>query len=86
MKKAARRRVAFFYALEVLANPKDKALGGIWCESIPVVNAEDGIEDAFVDKPESNPRINAKILTISKIPKVSPGITPRPSIHKEITL
>jgi hypothetical protein len=42
MKKAARRRVAFFYALEVLANPKGKALGGIRCEPIPVVNAEDG--------------------------------------------
>ena len=42
MKKAAWRQVAFFYALEVLANPKNKALGGVRSKPIPVVDAEDG--------------------------------------------
>ncbi|WP_181044170.1 hypothetical protein [Aureicoccus marinus] len=31
-----------FYALEILANPKNKALGGVRSKPIPVVDAEDG--------------------------------------------
>lgn len=72
--------------LKVLPDAKDKTLSGILRNPNAVINAEDGIEDAFVNKAQPYSTVDSQVFAVAKITKVAPGISPGTPIHKDIAL
>lgn len=75
-----------FFVLKVLPDSKDKTLGRIFRDPDAVINAEDGIEDAFVNKAQTYSTVDSQVFAVPKITEVAPGISPGTPIYKDITL